>query len=64
MLTCFLAVWVVLLAVHSVMFLDYSTLWDGIAVGILVSLIALTSAQIIVLQKRRKGFGSGQFPAD
>ena len=56
--------WVILLAVHSAIFLDYTTLLDGIAVALLVSLIVLTSAQIIVLQKRRRGFGPGQFPAD
>ena len=56
--------WVILLAVHSALFLDYATLLGGIAVALLVSLIVLTSAQIIVLQKRRRGFGPGQFPAD
>ena len=59
-LTGFLVVWVILLAVHSLMFLDRTTLFDGVAVAALVSLIALSSLQIIVLQKRRKGFSSGQ----
>ena len=63
-LTRWLAVFVVLLAVHSVMFLDTTSILDGTVVAALAIGIVLSSAQIIVLQIRRKGFGSGQFPAD
>ena len=58
----FLAIWAILLAVHSLMFLDRTTLFDGVAVAALVFLIVFSSLQVIVLQKRRKRFGPCQFP--
>ena len=63
-LTGELAVWVILLAVYSLLFLDRTTLIARLVLAALVCSVVLKSVQLIVLYKRRKGSSSSQFLAD